>query len=134
MTSRPMALLLICASLLAGCAPNVRKAPPTISSNPATADVRAPTIQRGQGLDSVIGKRASTLAQRFGSARIDLSEGDARKLQFISETCVLDIFLYPLERNAAQVATHVEARKRIGGGDADRAECIKEVEQNARGG
>lgn len=98
------------------------------------ATFRAPQVQRAEGLDSVIGKGAGSLTRRFGDARIDLSEGDARKLQFISSSCVLDIFLYPLKSNAAPVATHVEARRRVGGGSADRAGCIAEVEHGAADG
>ena len=120
--------------LIAACSSGSGKAP--VSARPVTPTnaVPAPKIQREAGLESVIGKSASSLARRFGEARIDLSEGDARKLQFISSNCVLDIFLYPLERNAAPVATHIEARKRAGGGATDRVRCIEEVEQAERGG
>lgn len=93
---------------------------------------RSPQVMRGAGIDSVIGVGAGDLTDRFGEARIDLSEGDARKLQFTSDACVLDIFLYPLEANAAPVATHIEVRARNGGGEADRANCIAEVERAAR--
>ncbi len=86
---------------------------------------------RNAGLDSVIGERATTLSRRFGDARIDLVEGDARKLQYASDRCILDIFLYPLQANADPVATHVEARNRNGGAETDRAGCIAEVERAA---
>jgi len=105
---------------------------PAASTPAATAAFRAPQIMRGSGLDSVIGERAGTLARRFGEARIDLAEGDARKLQYVSDACVLDIYLYPLSANADPVATHVEARARQGGAPADRAYCIAEVESQAR--
>ena len=87
---------------------------------------------RGSGIDSVIGEQARALTSRFGDARIDLVEGDARKLQFVSERCVLDIYLYPLAANGNPVATHIEARERRGGADTDRAGCIEEVERAAR--
>lgn len=96
------------------------------------AAVRAPQIMRSGALDGVIGERAASLSRRFGDARIDLAEGDARKLQYVSDRCVLDIYLYPLEANADPVATHVEARNRQGGADTDRAGCIAEVERAAR--
>ena len=79
------------------------------------------------GIDGIIGQRAPSLPRRFGDPRIDLSEGDARKLQFASATCVLDIFLYPLEAGEAPVATHVAARLRQGGGEVDRSACIDTV-------
>lgn len=129
-----MATLALVSGLVAACAPSLREAPPAVRAAPApTTNAPAPQIQRGEGLESVIGKGASSLTRRFGRARIDLSEGDARKLQFSSQNCVLDIFLYPLERGASPVATHVEARRRVGGGEADRSQCIAEMERAARG-
>lgn len=106
----------------------------SVASAPAAGDdaFRPPVVQRGADLTSVIGESAAALGQRFGMARIDLVEGDARKLQFVSEACVLDIYLYPLAANGAPVATHVEARRRQGGGEADRAGCIAEVERERR--
>ena len=123
------------ALLLGACAtsPNyVRGAPAaTAPAQPATATPRAPTVMRGA--NGIIGSQAGALTRRFGEARIDLAEGDARKLQFASATCVLDIFLYPLEAGAAPVATHVETRLREGGAAADMSGCIAEVERAARG-
>lgn len=87
----------------------------------------APALTGG-ALDGVIGSRASKLVDRFGDARIDLREGDARKLQFLGSACVLDIFLYPLSARSEPVATHVEARLRSDGSDVDRRACIQEVE------
>lgn len=131
---KSLTMLCLCAALTSACSTGGAKRP--IASTPPTPDARfrTPQIQRGSDLDSVIGKGAASLARRFGTARIDLSEGEARKLQFISANCVLDIFLYPLERSTAPVATHVEARRRVGGGDTDRARCIAEIERSASGG
>lgn len=113
-----------------GAAPRAVSATP----NPApSTSFRAPVVQNERGLESVIGKGASALTQRFGEARLDLSEGDARKLQFSSSNCVLDIFLYPLRDNAAPVATHIEARQRVGGANTDRALCIADVERTVSG-
>ena len=104
------------------------------SQTAPTQGFRSPQVMRGVGVDSVIGAGVRDLTNRFGEARIDLTEGDARKLQFISDRCVLDIFLYPLEANTAPVATHVEARVREGGAATDRAMCIAEVEGATDGG
>lgn len=90
---------------------------------------RAPQVM--QGVDGVIGQQAASLTRRFGEPRIDLAEGDARKLQFAGDSCVLDIFLYPLEAGGTQVATHVEARQRRGGGQIDSGACIDAVERAA---
>jgi hypothetical protein len=101
---------------------------PVAAPAPAGA-FRTPQVQQEQGLESIIGARSDTLSRRFGTPRIDLAEGDARKLQFVSETCVLDIFLYPLDQGAEPVATHVEVRRRADAGPADRAECIRRIER-----
>ncbi len=118
--------------LLSACAAGSGTTQTPRASTPANPnDFRPPQVMRGSGIDSVIGQAAGALTGRFGVARIDLAEGDARKLQFISDACVLDIFLYPLTANAAPVATHIEARERQGGAATDRAGCIDQVERSA---
>jgi hypothetical protein len=82
-----------------------------------------------KGLEGVIGASAEALLKRFGTPRIDLVEGDARKLQFAGAECVLDIFIYPVSAVAQPTATHVEARMRQGGSAADPGACIREVER-----
>lgn len=129
---KALALVVLGASLVGGCASGARETPVVVAPPPEA--FRAPQVMRESGLESVIGEGAASLSRRFGEARIDLKEGDARKLQFVSRGCVLDIYLYPLASNSAPVATHVEARQRVGGGETDRAECIEEVERMARGG
>ncbi|MEP0390502.1 MAG: hypothetical protein ABJ205_08950 [Erythrobacter sp.] len=134
MKHKSSAMLCLAVLLLSACASGSGGASSAVRPSPSAGTARAPTILREEGLESVIGKSASTLTRRFGAARIDLSEGDARKLQFISNACVLDVFLYPLQPRSQPVATHIEARQRVGGGNADRAQCIAEVERSARGG
>lgn len=85
-------------------------------------------MMRERGLEGIIGQQANVLTRRFGKARIDLVEGDARKLQFVSKACVLDIFLYPTASGAQPVATHVEARQRKDGAAMDRQLCIRDLE------
>ena len=97
------------------------------SARVTASSFRPPQVQRETGLRSIIGQRAEALKSRFGKTRIDLSEGDARKLQFAGETCVLDIYLYPLEADAVPVATHVEARRRAGGASIDKQACLAEI-------
>lgn len=106
-----------------------------VASAPASVPgtgFRAPSMMQGPGVDSVIGEGAGNLTRRFGAARIDLVEGDARKLQFASEACVLDIYLYPMNAGAPPVASHVEARQRQGGGPFERADCIAQIERERR--
>jgi hypothetical protein len=113
------------AAALAGCAGASSK---PASAKPRSTIVRVPAVMAPQGLEGVIGQDAGTLTQRFGAPRIDLAEGDARKLQFAGRSCVLDIFLYPVTAGQAPTAAHVEARLRQGGTEADRGACIREVE------
>lgn len=134
----PMPLLAACVS--AGSGPilvpdpaSTRRAPPASApaqvppSDPAPAAVGfiPPQVMRENGLEGVIGASASQLQRRFGDPRLDVIEGDARKLQFTGEPCVLDIFLYPLEPGAPPVATHVEARRASDGRDVDRSACVR---------
>lgn len=117
---------LTAAFVLAGCAGGAKPAP--APAPVPTGVVRVPQVMAPQGLEGVIGSPAGVLTGRFGPPRIDLAEGDARKLQFGGATCVLDIYLYPLRPGADAVAAHVEARMRQGGDEVDRGTCIREVE------
>lgn len=134
------------ASLLAACAttppelprgpgPNVPTGPtltrptPTPEPPPSAppprpiAGFRSPTIISTAGLEWVIGKDARSLARTFGTPRLDVAEGDARKLQYSGAPCVLDIFLYPLQPGAEPVATHLEARRASDGVQVSMLDC-----------
>lgn len=99
---------------------------------PAKVVVRPPVrtpppsarIQVLPGLEGVIGADRNELSRQFGTARLDVWEGDARKLQFVGNACVLDVYLYPPERGKEPEATYVEARRPSDGQDVDRAACI----------
>ena len=136
------ALALLAALSVSACSTGISKLPgvntssqtarapvPTAPASPPPGAFRRAPVQSAQGLAGVIGAGAEALTRRFGKARIDLKEGDARKLQFLGAACVLDIYLYPESTGAQPVATHVEARRRSDGGDVDRADCIREVER-----
>ena len=84
------------------------------------------------GLENVIGRDAAQLQQRLGRARLDIAEGDSRKLQFSGEACVLDVYLYPLRPGTQPVATHVEARRASDGRDVDRAQCVAALDSVKR--
>lgn len=124
---------------LAGCSTGVEKLPgvttPGQSARAQTIGIppqgafRSAQVQDAAGFEGLIGARSDSLIARFGPARIDLAEGDARKLQFAGPECVLDIFLYPRAQGGEAVATHVEARNRKDGAATDRARCIEEVER-----
>jgi hypothetical protein len=114
---RALALAAVLGVSLSGCA----AAPKPPARAAAAAPVRSsivvvPQVMAPQGLEGVIGSAAGALTQRFGAPRLDMAEGDARKLQFAGRSCVLDIYLYPVTAAAEPTATHVAARLRQGGG------------------
>ena len=77
------------------------------------------------GLEGVIGKDETALANLFGPPRLNVREGDVTKLQFTGEACVLDIYLYPLAPGARPSATYVAARRASDALDVDRAACVR---------
>lgn len=100
------------------------RVPPSEPAPPSSSFI-SPQVMRAAGLENVIGQGAAQLERRFGKPRLDVVEGDARKLQFSGEACVLDIFLYPMRPGEAPVATQVEARRASDGLDVDRAACVR---------
>ena len=132
-----LACLTLAALMLGGCGgggsgPRPARASTVAAKSqgaPRSSIVVVPEVMAPAGLEGVIGAPAAALTRRFGSPRIDLAEGDARKLQFAGAACVIDIFLYPTTANAPEpTATHVEARLRQGGAPTDAGACIREVE------
>lgn len=81
-------------------------------------------VQQLPGLEGVIGSTAAELTRQFGTARLDVWEGDARKLQFSGTPCILDVYLYPRAQGRDPQATYVDAR-RSDGRDVDRADCVR---------
>lgn len=99
---------------------------------PPGGGFRPPSLQRLEGVSGLIGANERQLVQAFGEPRINLTEGDARKLQFASETCVLDVFLYPLEPGQTPIATHAEARNPRGGANIEPASCVAQLNRRPR--
>ncbi|GMM91889.1 hypothetical protein [Qipengyuania sp. MTN3-11] len=104
-------------------------APPPMSQPrpqpaPSTGGFIAPRVMNLPGLEGVIGKDATALANLFGPPRLEVNEGDAMKLQFAGEACVLDVYLYPLRPRAEPTATYVDARRPSDALDVDRAACV----------
>lgn len=106
--------------------------PPSVREGKPREPVRAPVkrpppvaqVQQLPGLEGVIGSTTAQLTRQFGPARLDVWEGDARKLQFSGTACVLDVYLYPRAAGTEPQATYVDAR-RSDGRDVDRAACIQ---------
>jgi len=88
----------------------------------ATAPPRpAPTAQGG--LERVMGQTAQVLRALFGEPDLDVREGTARKLQFVSGICVLDAYLYPPAAGREPTVRYIDSRL-PNGDDFDRASCI----------
>jgi hypothetical protein len=87
-----------------------------------------PQVQMLPGLEGVIGATAPDLARQFGPSRLDVREGDARKLQFTGTPCILDVYLYPPAAGRAPHAPEVVGppphRRAV-----DRAACIAALRQ-----
>ncbi|WP_324828889.1 hypothetical protein [Qipengyuania zhejiangensis] len=98
--------------------------PQVVRPAPSTRDFKAPRVMNMPGLESVIGRNETALANIFGPPRLEVKEGDARKLQFAGDACVLDVYLYPLTPRAEPSATYVDARRASDGIDVDRAACV----------
>lgn len=129
---------LLALPLLAGCASVVpqpspsqpRPAPRAPAEVPATdpAPPRSgfivPTVMQAAGLEGLIGQGKGALIRQFGTPRLDVPEGDAIKLQWTGQACVLDVYLYPLRPGAEPTATHADARRASDAADVDRAACV----------
>lgn len=81
------------------------------------------------GLEGVIGSSQAELARQFGAPRLEVWEGDARKLQFIGTACVLDVYLYAAAPGREPQASYLDARRASDGRDVDRAACIAALRQ-----
>ena len=137
---RSLPLLILASASLSACvsAPKQSYTPPpprpTITTPPpqqqpqrpvqAAPGFRVPQVMSLPGLEAVIGKNATALANIFGPPRLTVREGDVTKLQFTGEACVLDVYLYPLSPGAEPSATYVAARRASDALDVDRAACV----------
>lgn len=98
--------------------------PPRTGERPATNLHRTPVVPTARGSASgLAGADAASLTASFGTPRIDVNDGPARKLQWVGQSCVLDAYLYPQREGATPTVTHADARTREGA-DADVASCV----------
>ena len=135
--TRNLLLALTLVPLLAACGAGGVKSASSVPAKPPVVAIRAPIhappararVFAAPGLEGVIGASTDELARQFGPARLDVWEGDARKLQFSGVACVLDIYLYPPAPGAPLEATYVDARRASDGQDVDRASCVSALKR-----
>lgn len=114
-------------SLLAGCASSGGTPPRVARTDSGMSDIATPRPAQQRG-DTVVGRNAASLLSLFGQPALDVQEGNARKLQFSGQNCVLDAYLYPPQGRGEPVVTHVDARF-PDGRDADRTACIAALQR-----
>ena len=105
------------------------RVPPTRGAPPPGTGFRPSPVMNLPGLEGVIGADAGALQRQFGTARLDVWEGDARKLQFSGTACVLDVYLYPSRPGVEPTAAYVDARRPSDGLDVDRAACVRALKR-----
>ena len=110
-------------------------APPPMTAPvavPSSTGFIAPRVMRRDGLEDIIGQNGTAIANIFGPPRLEVREGDALKLQFTGEACVLDVYLYPLRPDAEPSATYLEARRASDGRDVERVACANALRRVPR--
>ena len=107
--------------------PAATKAGPTRVRPGRTPRTAAPQIV--PGVEGVIGVDAAGLIRQFGPPRLDIIEGDARKLQWSGPACVLDAYLYPPAVGREPLTSYIDARRPSDAQDVDRAACIAALRQ-----
>ncbi len=74
----------------------------------------------------MLGRTEKSLRAQYGDPRLDISEGDGRKLQYVTKKCVVDIYLYPPAAGKDAQVVHIDARDDAGR-DLDRDGCIQQL-------
>ena len=111
-------LIVLSLSLLAAaCATAPRPAEPVPQPSP-------PPSEHTRG--AIIGLTADELVRRFGTPALQVREGDSLKLQFRSNQCVLDAYLYSIG-SAPHRVTYVDTRNRAMA-DVDQALCVASLD------
>ena len=94
---------------------------------PTPAPITAPPSVKPRS-SAVLGLTAQELVGHFGNPALQVREGVGLKLQFRSNRCILDAYLYPPESGSGvQRVTYVDTRLPSGVA-ADQAACISALE------
>ena len=113
-------LILASTLVLAACA---TRPPEPVVQAPPPATVRPPQVR-----SVILGLTASELVGHFGNPALQVREGVGLKLQFRSNRCVLDAFLYgPESGTGVQRVTYADTRLPSGVA-TDQAACISALE------
>ncbi len=101
------------------------------AARPQQPEVQAPppvTSPQPKVPSAIVGLTASELVGHFGRPALQVREGVGTKLQFRSNRCILDAYLYPPESGSGvQRVTYVETRLPSGAA-ANQAACISALE------
>jgi hypothetical protein len=112
-------LILASTLVLTACA--TRPQEPEVQVAPAVS--RPPQVR-----STIVGLTASELVGHFGNPALQVREGVGLKLQFRSNRCVLDAYLYsPESGSGVQRVTYVDTRLPSGVA-TDQAACISALE------
>ena len=114
---KALGAVIIGGALVAGCSGGMIP-----GGGPATGQ-RISRSESEAGLERVMNKDARQLIALFGTPDADQTEGMGRKLQFGSDICVLDAYLYPPRGGGEPTVRHIDARQR-NGAPIDRASCV----------
>jgi hypothetical protein len=113
-------LFLASSLVLAACA--TRPVEPVVQAPPVASK---PSQARGK---AILGLTASEVVGHFGNPALQIREGTGLKLQFRSNRCVLDAYLYPADNGAGmQRVTYVDTRLPSGVA-TDQTACISALE------
>jgi hypothetical protein len=107
--------------LLAGCATAPQPQPQPQSPAEPTTAAQPPTRR-------LLGMTAQDLVGQLGNPQLQVPEGNSLKLQFRTQRCVLDAYLYRSGTGPLRV-TYIDTRTPSGGA-TDQAACISALEHS----
>lgn len=84
------------------------------------SQVAQPIVRDPAGL---VGLTAAQVVSKLGPPVLQIREGAGLKLQFRNSRCVIDTYLYPSARGAAEKVEHVDTRA-PSGVDANETVCV----------
>jgi hypothetical protein len=100
------------------------------AARPEQPIVQTPAVvsQPPKVRSTILGLTASELVGHFGSPALQIREGVGLKLQFRSNRCVLDAFLYPADSGGGVLRVTFVDTRLPSGIAADQAACISALE------